>query len=201
MYEQEVQGRLPQSSSASSEISLRTQTLYLSALPFRLLTFHSHLVISRLQFCCHNSVHYIPHLWMKERRYAAKPFFCFCSFYLKSNFHPLPPHRGPLEDFLLYHIDQNWTTQLAQTITKVRKRNIWLSILYISKKNRNGSSFLNLTIIILKFTLMTHVYIIHKVLVILVNYSWVQDLQEPWFRISSFFWWKKKGWECWWRKH
>lgn len=108
---------------------------------FRLLTFHSHLVISRLQFCCHNSVHYIPHLWMKERRYAAKPFFCFCSFYLKSNFHPLPPHRGPLEDFLLYHIDQNWTTKLALTITKVRKRNIWLSILYISKKNRVGSIF------------------------------------------------------------
>lgn len=39
---------------------------------------------------------------------------------------------------------------------------------------------------------MTHIYIIHKVLVILVNYSWVQDLQESWFRISSFFWQKKK---------
>ena len=128
---------------------------------------------------------------MKERRYAAKPFFCFCSFYLKSNFHPLPPHRGPLVDFLLYHIDQNWTTQLALTITKVRKRNIWLSILYTGKKNRVGSSFWNLTII-LKFKLMTHVYIIHKVLVILVNYSWVQDLQEPWFRIVPFSGGKKK---------
>lgn len=129
---------------------------------------------------------------MKERRCAAKPFFCFCTFYLKSNFHPVPPHRGPLEDFLLYHIDRNWTTRLALTITKVRKRNICLSVLYTGKKNRVGSSFWNLTIIILKFKLMTHIYIIHKVLVILVNYSWVQDLQEPWFRISSFFWQKKK---------
>lgn len=191
MYEQEVQGRLPQSSSESSEISLRTQALYLSALPLPLVNFPFSILLSHDCNFAATTLYIIFHNfeWNKEDMQpnhspVSVPFIWKA---ISTHSHP----RGPLEDFH-YHIDQNWTTQLALTIMKVRKRNICLSILYTGKKNRVGSSFWNLTIIILKFKLMTHVYIIYKLLVILVNYSWVQDLQEPWFRISSLFWQKKK---------